>query len=219
MHTEHPGFIQSAMRVSNPGCWPQGVIAALRPLVYAGLVSADYPFTVNGISGYSGGGRGLIGEYEARKGEVPDFLPYGLGFKHKHLPEMQRYARLESRPLFMPAVGNFYQGMLVCMPLQLNFMETPPASYEMHKVLSEHYNSVPGSFIQVAPLSIIERSDQLNPQALNGTNYMRLHVFGSNVHGQAILMAVYDNLGKGAAGSAIQNLNLMLGLELSAGLV
>ncbi|MDY6984511.1 MAG: N-acetyl-gamma-glutamyl-phosphate reductase, partial [Pseudomonadota bacterium] len=118
MDKAQSGAIAQAKRVSNPGCWPQGVIAVLRPLIEAGLVPASYPVTVNGISGYSGGGKSMIADYESKGDDAPEFMPYGLGFGHKHLPEMQRYAGLAAQPLFMPAVGNFAQGMLTCVPLQ-----------------------------------------------------------------------------------------------------
>jgi N-acetyl-gamma-glutamyl-phosphate reductase len=210
--------IATATRVSNPGCWPQGVIAVLRPLISAGLLPADLPVSVNGISGYSGGGKSMIADYESMGDDAPHFLPYGLGFTHKHLPEMQKFAQLAAQPLFVPAVGNFSQGMLTSVPLQLDALSKAPTAKQMHEALADHYASIPGSFVSVAPLEATQRSDLLNPQSLNDTNRMHLHVFANDDKGQAVLMAVYDNLGKGASGAAVQNLNLMLGVDPATGL-
>jgi N-acetyl-gamma-glutamyl-phosphate reductase len=204
--------IAAARRVANPGCWPQGVIAALRPLIAAGLLPAAFPVTVNGISGYSGGGKAMIANYEA-KAAAPEFLPYGLGFNHKHLPEMQRYAGLTTAPLFVPAVGNFAQGMLTCVPLPLGGLARPPSAADLHAALADHFAAIPHSFVEVAPLEARERSDALDPQSLNGSNRLRLQVFANEARAQALLVAVYDNLGKGASGAAVQNLNLMLGID------
>ena len=204
--------IAAARRVANPGCWPQGVIAALRPLIAAGLLPADFPVTVNGISGYSGGGKAMIADYEA-KAAAPEFLPYGLGFNHKHLPEMQRYAGLTTAPLFVPAVGNFAQGMLTCVPLPLGGLAKPPSAGDLHAALADHFAAIPHGFVEVAPLEARERSDALDPQSQNGSNRLRLHVFANEARAQALLVAVYDNLGKGASGAAVQNLNLMLGID------
>jgi N-acetyl-gamma-glutamyl-phosphate reductase len=212
------GAIASATRVANPGCWPQGVIAVLRPLIRAGLLPATLPVSVNGISGYSGGGKSMIAEYEAMDDKAPEFLPYGLGFTHKHLPEMQVFAGLANQPLFVPAVGNFSQGMLTCVPLQLDALQNAPSAQQMHAALADHYAAIPGTFVTVAPLEAVQRTDLLNPQSLNDTNRMRLHVFANEEKGQAVLMAVYDNLGKGASGAAVQNLNLMLGVNPATGL-
>ncbi len=217
MDRAQSGAIAAASRVSNPGCWPQGVIAALRPLIAAGLLPAGFPVTVNGISGYSGGGKAMIADYEA-KAAPPEFLPYGLGFNHKHLPEMQRYAGLAVAPLFVPAVGNFAQGMLTCVPLPLGGLAKPPSAGDLHAALADHFAAIPHSFVQVAPLETRERSDALDPQSHNGSNRLRLHVFANEARGQALLVAVYDNLGKGASGAAVQNLNLMLGIDPRTGL-
>jgi N-acetyl-gamma-glutamyl-phosphate reductase len=210
--------IAQAKRVSNPGCWPQGVIAALRPLIAAGLVPAAYPITVNGVSGYSGGGKAMIADYESKGDDAPEFMPYGLGFGHKHLPEMQLYAGLAAQPLFMPAVGNFAQGMLTCVPLQMASFTRVPTGEELHAALADHYAGLANGFVDVAPYEKIERTPQLDAESLNGTNRLRLHVFANDVKGQALLLAVYDNLGKGASGAAVQNLNLMLGMDPAASL-
>lgn len=204
--------IAKSKRVANPGCWPQGPIALLRPLIGNGVLKADRQISIHGISGYSGGGRTMIEAYEAAGAKANPFLLYGLSFKHKHLPEMQRYAGLSAAPLFTPAVGNFRQGMITIVPL----LGAPKAA-DLHQVLAETYASRPG-FVEVAPLSEAERLADLDPQMFNGTNTLRLHVFGNDATGQVALVAVYDNLGKGASGAAVQNLNLMIGADPKAGL-
>ena len=211
--------IASANRVSNPGCWPQGVIAALRPLIAAGLLPASYAVTVNGISGYSGGGKSMIADYQSKGEDAPEFMPYGLGFGHKHLAEMQRYAQLSAQPLFMPAVGNYAQGMLTCVPLQLASLATIPTGEQLHAAIADHFAAIPHSFVEVAPLAALERTPELDPESLNGTNRLRLHVFTNDAKAQVLLLAVYDNLGKGASGAAVQNMNLMLGINPTTSLV
>lgn len=203
-----PGFAQkvaNANRVSNPGCYPTGGIALLRPLVDAGLLPADHPITVNAVSGYSGGGKAMIEAYEA--GTAPDFELYGLGLKHKHLPELQLYSRLERRPIFVPSVGNFRQGMLVSVPLHLETLPGKPKTADLHEALSSRYAG--SSFVSVLPATA---DGKLEPQALNDTNGLELRVFGNDELGQAVLVARLDNLGKGASGAAVQNIRLMLGL-------
>ena len=215
MDNGQAGKIAGAKRLTNPGCWPQGGIATLRPLIAAGLIPADYPVTVNGISGYTGGGRSMIADYEAAGENANEFLPYGLTFEHKHLPELQRYSQLGTRPLFTPAVGNFAQGMIVSVPLQLGKLASVPTGAHLHAAIADHHAAIPGNFVEVAPLGDISA---LNPEAYNGTNRMRLHVFADDRKAQAVLIAVYDNLGKGASGAAVQNLNLMLGVAADTSL-
>jgi N-acetyl-gamma-glutamyl-phosphate reductase len=210
--------IAGARLVSNPGCWPQGLIAALRPLIKAGLLPASLPVSMHGVSGYSGGGKSMIADYEQQGEAAARYMPYGLGFRHKHLPEMQRYAGLEAAPLFVPAVGNYAQGMLTCVPLQLATLPQVPTGAQLHAALADYYASIPDSFVEVAALEPIERTPLLNPESLNNSNRLRLHVFANDATAQAVLMAVYDNLGKGASGAAVQNLNLMLGLPPATGL-
>jgi len=204
--------IADSRRVANPGCWPQGAIATLRPLVEAGLIPADYPLTYHGISGYTGGGKSMIADYEAAGEGANQFMPYGLTFKHKHLPELQAYAKLISSPLFVPAVGNFAQGMVTIAPLQLWTLDKVPTGADLHAAIADHYAAISGGFVEVAPLAELERSAEINPELYNNTNRMRLHVFANDAKAQAVLVAVYDNLGKGASGAAVQNLNLMLGV-------
>jgi N-acetyl-gamma-glutamyl-phosphate reductase len=210
--------IAASKRVANPGCYPQGVIAVLRPLIDAGLLPDAYPVTVNAISGYSGGGRQMIEAYETEGADKPPFLPYALSLNHKHLPEMTRYAGLASTPVFVPAVGNFAQGMVTAVPLRLETLDKVPTGAEIHAVLDAHYRALEGSFVDVAPLSGADKAPDLDPETFNGTNHMRLHVFANDARAQVVLMAVYDNLGKGASGAAVQNLNLMLGVDAATSL-
>ena len=210
--------IANSKRVGNPGCWPQGAIATLRPLIEAGLLPADYPVTVNGISGYSGGGRSMIEDYEAAGEGANEFMLYGLSFKHKHLPELETYAKLQRTPLFVPAVGNFRQGMVTAVPLQLGMLDKVPTGKDLHAAIADHFAAISGGFVEVSPLVEAERTPDLNPELYNDTNRMRLHVFASDAKAQAVLLAVYDNLGKGASGAAVQNLNLMLGVAADTSL-
>src|SRR5690349_11691685 len=193
--------IAAAKRVGNPGCWPQGPIATLRPLIEAGLIPADYPVSVNGISGYTGGGKSMIADYEGAGEEANEFMPYGLTFKHKHLPELKTYAKLESLPLFTPVVGNFAQGMITMVPLQLSMAASIPTGKQLHEAIADHYAGIAGGFVEVAPYAEAERLPELNPEVYNNTNRMKLYVFANDERAQAVLMAVYDNLGKGASGA------------------
>ena len=211
--------LRNSHRISNPGCWPTGFIALVRPLVAAGLVPADWPLTVHGVSGYSGGGKAMIAEFEdadaANHTEVP-FRLYGLTLRHKHVPEMTRHCGLRRRPVFSPAVGRYRKGMLVEVPLALEALPETPKPGDVHGCLAAAYRGEP--FIDVASPAQSADIATLDPQGLNESNRMRLHVFGSEDGGQAHLVALLDNLGKGAAGAAVQNLNLALGLEETAGL-
>jgi len=203
--------IAASKRVANPGCWPQGPIATLRPLVAAGLLPAGFPVTMNGISGYSGGGKAMVEEYEAKGEDAPEYLPYGLGFKHKHVPELRKYATLSRDPLMTPVVGNFAQGMITCVPLQLGDLDRVPTGKELHAAIADHYAGIKDGFVSVAPYAEVERVPDLQPEMHNDTNQMTLYVFANDTRAQALLMAVYDNLGKGASGAAVQNMDLMLG--------
>lgn len=212
MDKEQPKAISSSKRVTNPGCWPQGPIATLRPLVTAGLIPENFPVTMNGISGYSGGGRTMIEDYEAKGEDAPEFFPYGLGLQHKHVAEFRKYAKLSRDPLFQPAVGNFAQGMITVVPLQLGDLPSVPTGAQLHAAIADHFGAIPGSVVDFAPLAAVERVPELQPEVHNGTNRMTLYVFANDKRAQALLVAVYDNLGKGASGAAVQNMNLMLGL-------
>lgn len=201
--------VQQAARVANPGCYATGAIALLRPLVAAGLIPADFPLVLPSVSGYSGGGRAMIEAYE--KGEAPLFETYALGLSHKHLPEIMRYTGLSCRPLFTPSVGNFRQGMLVQLPLHLDALPGKPCAADLHDALVAHYapSQAEGGWVSVEPAT---DNGKLDATALNDTNKLELRVFANEAHRHAVLIARLDNLGKGASGAAVQNLQLMLGL-------
>ena len=202
----HADKIANANRVANPGCYPTGAIALLRPLVDAGLMAQDHPVAINAVSGYSGGGKGMIEDHEA--GRAPAFELYGLGLKHKHLPELQEYARLTLRPIFVPSVGNFRQGMLVSIPLHLDMLPGRPTVADLQAALAARYAG--STYVSVVDGAL--SGGKLEPEALNDTNLLELRVFGDDTLGQAVLVARLDNLGKGASGAAVQNIRLMLGL-------
>lgn len=197
--------IAKADRVSNPGCYATGAIALLRPLVDAGVLPRDYPVVLPSVSGYSGGGRTMIEAYEA--GSAPPYEVYALGLKHKHLPEIVQYTGLTRRPIFVPAVGNFRQGMLVELPLHLDTLPGKPTTADLQAVLAKHYAG--SEWVSVQPPTA---DGKLEPTALNDTNRMELRVYGNVDHGHAVAIARLDNLGKGASGAAVQNLKIMLGL-------
>src|SRR5688572_31454641 len=202
--------IRHARLVSNPGCYPTGAVALLRPLVDAGLVPADHTVTINAVSGYSGGGKSMIAEFEGDAG--PSFELYGLALEHKHLPETQLYSKLTRRPIFVPSVGDYRQGMLVSVPLHLDTLPGKPGSADLHAALAERYAG--SAYVAVMPLeNAASESGRLEPEALNETNLLELYVFGADQYHQAVLVARLDNLGKGASGAAVQNMRLMLGLE------
>jgi len=201
--------IRAARKVSNPGCYPTGAVALLRPLVDGGLIPADYPVTINAVSGYSGGGKSMIERFEGDS--APAFELYGLGFEHKHVPETQLYSKLARRPIFVPSVGNYRQGMLVSVPLHLDTLPGKPDGPGLHAALAKRYAG--SKYVSVMPLdNAIAKSGRLEPEALNETNLLELYVFASEKHRQAVLVARLDNLGKGASGAAVQNMRLMLGL-------
>ena len=212
--------IQGAKRVSNPGCYPTGFLALVRPLVRAGIVPGDFPLTVNAVSGYSGGGKAMIEEFENKAS--PSYTEtvvrsYGLTLSHKHVPEMQVHAGLKHPPVFAPNVGRFYRGMIVEVPLQLWALPKQPTASAIHETIAAAYQDA--ALIDVARLTDAISLKTLDAESMKDTNRMKLYVFGNDMHGQARLVAVLDNLGKGASGAAVQNLNLMLGLPETAGLV
>lgn len=209
LSSEQPARIAQAARVANPGCYPTGAIALLRPLVDAGLLPPDHPVSVNAVSGYSGGGRAMIEAHEAEGG--PAFELYALGLEHKHVPELQLHARLTRRPIFVPAVVHTRQGMLVSVPLHLDTLPGRPRLAELHEAIAARYRGSP--LVRVLPPV---PAGTLEPTALNDTDRMELRVFGNDIQGQAVLIAQLDNLGKGASGAAVQNLRLMLGLDQPA---
>jgi len=212
--------IAASRRVSNPGCWATGFLAIARPLVRAGLLPPDYPVTVHGVSGYSGGGKSMIEEFE--KTDAPHYVEtvqrsYGLGLGHKHIPEMTSHAGLTRPPLFSPNVARFYRGMLVEVPLQLWSLPVKPKAADLHAALSDAYAGK--TLVSVAGLDEAAALKVLDAELLSGTNLLKLFVFADEKAGQARVVALLDNLGKGAGGAAVQNMNLMLGLPETSGLL
>jgi len=199
--------VMKADRVANPGCYATGAIALLRPLIDAGLIPADFPLALPSVSGYSGGGRAMIEDFEA--GKAPLFEAYALGLEHKHIPEIMAYTGLSRRPLFVPSVGNFRQGMLVQLPLHLDELPGRPSAADLHTALAQHYGAVADSMVSVHPAT---DNGKLDATALNDTNQLEIRVFANEAHRHAVLIARLDNLGKGASGAAVQNLRLMLGV-------
>jgi N-acetyl-gamma-glutamyl-phosphate reductase len=204
MAPDQPGKIAASHKVSNPGCYPTGAIALLRPLVQAGLVPPDYPITISAVSGYSGGGRSMIEAHDREGG--PAFELYALGLEHKHVPEIEVLAGLSRRPIFLPSVGHFRQGMLVSIPLHLDDLPVQPSGADLREALRAFYNG--SEHVAVAPGN---GAGKLEPEALNGSNRIELYVCENEARRQAVLVARLDNLGKGASGAAVQNLRLMLG--------
>lgn len=197
--------VRTAERVANPGCYATGAIALLRPLIDAGLLPADHPVALPSVSGYTGGGRPMIEAYDA--GTAAPFELYALGLGHKHIPEIMACTGLTRRPVFVPAVGNFAQGMLVQLPLHLDLLPGQPTLADLHNALAQHYAG--SECVRVLPAT---DDNKLDAVALADTNLLELRVFGSDAHRHAVLVARLDNLGKGASGAAVQNLRLMLGV-------
>ena len=215
--------VRASRRISVPGCYPTGFLALVRPLVEGGLLPADWPLTVFGVSGYSGGGKALIDRYENATNPdriVEGYRVYGLGLAHKHVPEMQRYAGLSHPPLFVPATARFRQGMLVQVPLPLDALPKRPEIAELYSMLAAHYEGE--RFVEVVAPEADRGVAELDGEALVGTNMVRLHLFGHDrtgaEEGQALLVAELDNLGKGASGAAVQCLNLVVGADEATGL-
>ena len=205
LNAAQSALVAVSSRVANPGCYATGAIALLRPLIDAGLVPADFPVALPSVSGYSGGGRAMIEDYEA--GKAPLFEAYALGLEHKHIPEIMAYTGLTRRPIFMPAVGNFAQGMLVELPLHLDTLPGMPTLADLHAIYAKHYAGSEWVSAEAAT-----ESGKLDALALNDTNKLEIRVFGNEAAHHAVVVARLDNLGKGASGAAVQNLKLMLGL-------
>lgn len=216
LSSEQPGKIRNAKRVSNCGCYAAGFILAVRPLVSSGVLQADYPVTVHAVSGYSGGGKRLIGIHEGTPGRVLPTRGYGFTLHHKHVPEMQKHTGLAYPPLFSPMVGHFYQGMTVSVPLVTRTLSKKVTPSDVQAILAHYYDKA--QFVRVMPYPAEEELEDgfLSPTACNGTNRMDIFVFG--YEDQILVTSRLDNLGKGASGSAVQNMNIMLGIEEGAGL-
>ena len=202
--------IAAARAVANPGCYPTGAIGLIRPLVDAGLLPTDYPVTINAVSGYSGGGKAMIQSHEAIQG--PAFELYALGLEHKHVAETQLYGKLSRRPIFVPSVGHYRQGMIVSVPLHLDTLPGKPTGADLLAVLRAHYAGC--DLVCVLPTPA---DGKLEPEALNDTDRLELYVHANEKYRQAVLVARLDNLGKGASGAAVQNIALMLGLHTGVG--
>ena len=205
MAPDQPGKIAASRNVSNPGCYSTGAIGLLRPLVQAGLVPADHPIAISGVSGYSGGGRPMIEAHDRDRG--PAFELYALGLEHKHVPEIERFAGLSRRPIFTPSVGHYRQGMLVSVPLYLDDLPGRPTSADLQEALRAFYEGSEHVAVMVG-----NGEGKLEPEALNGTNRLELYVWANEARRHAVLVARLDSLGKGASGAAVQNLRLMLDL-------
>ena len=196
--------VAKADRVTNPGCHATGTIALMRPLTDAGLIAKDAAISIGSVSGYSGGGKSMIEAYET--GRAPAFELYGLKLEHKHMPEIQLYSGLTARPIFTPSVGNFRQGMLVSVPVYLDALPGKPKAADLSAVFKKHYRGQKHFRVMDS-----EDATRIEPESLNGTNDIEIHVFANEARRQALLIAKFDNLGKGASGAAVQNLLLMLG--------
>lgn len=207
--------IASALRVTNPGCYPTAAVALLRPLTDAGLLPADYPLVIHAVSGYSGQGRAGVEAHEAGAGAGAHSLKvYGLALEHKHVPEIEAYAGLVARPLFVPAYGSYRQGIVLTLGLHLRMLPAGVSGMRIHDCLSERYRGA--AHVRVLPMSSATAPmTERDPQAHNGSNDMSLAVACNERTGQVVLSAVLDNLGKGAAGAAVQNLRLMAGASWS----
>ncbi|WP_421865789.1 N-acetyl-gamma-glutamyl-phosphate reductase [Parvibaculum sp.] len=218
MSADQRQVISGATRVTNPGCYPTGAIALVKPLVDAGLVPEGWPLTVNAVSGYSGGGKQMIAEFEDADapGHTKEaYRAYALSLAHKHVPEMQKNMGLQNPPLFTPNVGRYAQGMIVEVPLQLWALPGDVPLTALHETLAEAYDGQ--RFVSLAPYDEIAATAKLDPEQLNGTNELKLFVFGNPKTKQARLMALLDNLGKGASGQAVQCLNIMIGADEALG--
>ncbi len=213
-------IITKSRRVSNPGCYACASISMIYPLVSAGILPSNFPVSINAVSGYSGGGKNLIAAFEDQNSNDridSAFYLYGLGLSHKHTPEIQKWSGLDNAPLFVPSVGRFAQGMLVSVPLQLWQLKNSVTSSDVQDVLAEHYSGQP--FVNVEYLSDAAQMDNIDPEGLNGSNMLNIYVFANDKNEQAVVCAQLDNLGKGASGQAIQNLNLMADLDPTTGLL
>lgn len=211
--------IAAAKRVTNPGCYAITSVSILHPLVGAGLVPSDQAVSINAVSGYSGGGKALIAAFEDETNPAyttEAFRVYGMGLAHKHTPEIQAHSGLSIRPLFVPSVARFRQGMIVQVPLHLSLLDGTPSLEDVHGALAAHYAGQ--QFVTVKPLADSLAMAGLEPEGLNGTNELHVYVFGNAETGQAVVMGLLDNLGKGASGQAVQNLNLMCGVDEATGL-
>ena len=210
LSAEQPDLIRAARRISNPGCYPTGAVALLKPLVDAGLLPRDHAVSIHAVSGYSGRGRAGVEAHEGPGATAaPSLQVYGLALQHKHVPEIQQHAGLSERPFFVPAYGHFRQGIVLTIPLHLRMLPPDVSGQRIREALAEHYRGA--RHVRVLPAGETAALEHLDPQRHNGSNDMSLAVFDNAAGGQVLLAAVFDNLGKGASGAALQNLDLVLG--------
>ncbi len=215
---DHRRKLLESNRISNPGCYPTGAIALLRPLVEAGIVRADSAPAVFGVSGYTGGGKELI-EVHEKNPDVEPFGLYGLEFTHKHVPEMKKYSKLGHAPMFVPSVAHYAQGMLIMVPLTRDVMTKKVTAKDVQQVLADYYAGE--TFVTTRPLADrrwLERDRFLRADRLIDTNSMELAVYGNDAEEQILAVASLDNLGKGASGAAVQVINLKTGVPETTGL-
>ena len=210
-------LLASSKRISNPGCYPTGAIALLRPLIKSGIIPADADITVPAVSGYSGGGNAMIALHDA--GDMAPHLAYATDLKHKHVPEMQLYSGLDKAPLFMPSVGNFYAGMLVHVPLHTRQLAMSISASAIYDLLRDWYADSALVAMGAAGANDLAGQTSMNVDALAGRNDMELFVFANKDESQFWLTARLDNLGKGASGAAVQNMNIALGIAEDSALV
>lgn len=219
MDPGHAAVIAASKRVANTGCYAVASVAMLRPLVADGVLPADWPVSINAVSGYSGGGKKMIAQFEDPAAPDPIDTPlrvYGLTLAHKHVPEIQTWSGLAHTPIFVPSVGRYREGMIVQVPLLLEAMPGKPKPEDVHDVLSSHYEG--RRFVTVADLVKGEGAPIIDAEEMNGTNELRLHVYADKTGTRCVVAGVLDNLGKGASGQAVQCLNLMTGAPEEAGL-
>jgi N-acetyl-gamma-glutamyl-phosphate reductase len=204
--------LRKAKRISNPGCYPTGFLALIKPLVDCGLLARDWPYTVNAVSGYSGGGKSMIAEFEGGSDHT-SWRTYGLDLGHKHVPEMQRYAGLKHAPLFAPSVAQTFRGMIVEVPLLTSAMNNAPTSDAI-------FNALQTTYADSAIINVLQAFDDANLSLEHaaGTDRLELFVFQSKNGEQVRLLAALDNLGKGAGGACVQSLNIVAGLDETSGL-
>ena len=215
----HRDAMRASLRIANPGCYALAAVAILRPLIAAGVLPRDWPVSINAVSGYSGGGKQLIADFQGADGRAPltnTIYDYALGLAHKHIPEITRWSGLEHPPLFQPAVGRYYKGMLVHVPLHLWALPEPVDSARLREIYADHYAGE--RFVSVASAADVAGLERIDPEDLNDSNELKLHVLGNDERGHAIVVAQLDNLGKGASGQAVQTLNLLLGVDEATGL-
>jgi N-acetyl-gamma-glutamyl-phosphate reductase len=211
--------LKAAKRIANPGCYAIAAVAILNPLVNAGILPRDWPVTINGVSGYSGGGKALIAAFEDSSDSAAVSsanYDYALTLKHKHVPEITQWSGLAHAPIFLPTVGRYYKGMLVHVPLPLWALPSKPTAGDLHEIYRSHYADE--RFVILVDYDSADAHPTLDPEDLNGSNVLRLRVLHDEANGHAIVVGQLDNLGKGASGQVVQTLNVLFGVDEGMGL-